>query len=136
MKHTVGAIIEDNGKILLIKRNYKPFKDYWGLPGGHIDKGENSEKAVIREVKEETNLGFKPKLLLFTEENFKKIKWHAWVYFFFGKAKGNVKLSEEHKEYGWFTQNQIKKKRIAFNHKKIINEYRRLKQNGKKKNEC
>ena len=59
----------------------------WGLPGGHIDKGENAEKAVIREVKEETNLYFKPKFFLFTEENFKKINWYALVYFFYGKAK-------------------------------------------------
>jgi len=135
MKKTVGAIIEKNGKILLIKRNHEPFNRLWGLPGGHIDKGENAEKAVIREVKEETNLDFKPKFFLFGEENFKEINWHALVFFFKGVAKGGIKLSKEHTGYGWFNHDEIKKMDLAFNHKKVLNEYRRTK-NGKKKNEC
>ncbi len=133
MKYTVGAIIENNGKILLIKRNHEPFNQYWGLPGGHIDKEENAEQAIIREVKEETNLDFKPKFLLFAEEKFKKIKWHACVYFFSGKARGKVKLSKEHTAFGWFTQAEIKRMQLAFNHKKILNEYWRAKWNKKEK---
>ncbi len=123
MKKTVGAIIEDNGKILLMKRNHKPFNNYWGLPGGHIDQGETAEQAVIREVKEETGLDFEPKFLKEDEEDFEEEVWHASASFFAGKKKGNVKLSKEHTAFDWFTQDQIKEMQLGFNHKKIIKDY-------------
>jgi 5-formyltetrahydrofolate cyclo-ligase len=57
---TVTAIIEfPNNKILLIKRSTVPFKGYWALPGGRVEPGETVEQAVMREVKEETNLNIK-----------------------------------------------------------------------------
>ncbi len=35
---------------------YSEKKGYWTLPGGRIEKGETIGEAVIREVKEETNM--------------------------------------------------------------------------------
>jgi mutator protein MutT len=52
----VGAIIIHEGKILLEKRKSAPGKGKWSIPGGLVDLGENIEQAVIREVKEETDL--------------------------------------------------------------------------------
>jgi mutator protein MutT len=52
----VGAIIIQSGKILLAKRGSEPGKGQWSVPGGLVELGEELEKAVVREVKEETNL--------------------------------------------------------------------------------
>lgn len=49
----VRAVIEDKGKILLC-RNKK--KNYYYLPGGHLEFGEKIDKALAREIKEELNL--------------------------------------------------------------------------------
>jgi 8-oxo-dGTP diphosphatase len=55
--HTVDAVIQDdNRNIILIKRRYAPFKDKYALPGGFIKYNEDPEQAIIREVREETNL--------------------------------------------------------------------------------
>jgi len=35
---------------------YSEDKGYWAPPGGGIEKGETVEEAVIREVREETNM--------------------------------------------------------------------------------
>ena len=57
IQKAVDAIIDDNqGNIILIKRKYPPYKDYYALPGGAVEKGETLKQAVIREIKEETNL--------------------------------------------------------------------------------
>jgi ADP-ribose pyrophosphatase YjhB (NUDIX family) len=50
---TASVLIVDNNKLLLLKQNRSKF---WLLPGGHIEDGELPHEAVIREVKEETNL--------------------------------------------------------------------------------
>ena len=52
----IGAIIVQNGEILLAKRGSEPGKGKWSVPGGLVELGEKLEKAVVREVKEETNL--------------------------------------------------------------------------------
>ncbi|MHA2180966.1 MAG: NUDIX domain-containing protein [Promethearchaeota archaeon] len=55
--HTVDAVIEDKDKnIILIRRKYAPFKGRYALPGGFIKYNEDAEQAVVREVREETNL--------------------------------------------------------------------------------
>jgi 8-oxo-dGTP diphosphatase len=61
VKQAVDGIIldEDKNHIVLIKRKYPPYQGHYALPGGFIDKGETPESAVVREVKEETNLQVK-----------------------------------------------------------------------------
>ncbi len=88
VRSTVCAVIERDNKVLLVKRNHEPFKDYWCLPGGHIDFGETAQQAVIREVKEETGLTFTPKFLNYRDELYPDINWHGEVLLFHGKAEG------------------------------------------------
>jgi len=52
----VGAIIMQNGKILLEKRKNDPGRGKWSIPGGVVELGESLEQTVIREVQEETGL--------------------------------------------------------------------------------
>jgi len=55
--HTVDAVIQDGDRnVILVKRRYAPYKDKYALPGGFIKYNENPEQAIIREVREETNL--------------------------------------------------------------------------------
>ena len=55
--HTVDAVIQDGDRnIILVKRKYAPYKDKYALPGGFIKYNEDPEQAIIREVREETNL--------------------------------------------------------------------------------
>jgi mutator protein MutT len=49
----VRAMIFDQDKILLIKHRYG---DWWVMPGGKIEKGEDSEQALEKELKEEVGL--------------------------------------------------------------------------------
>lgn len=52
----VGALIFRRSAVLMIERGKDPYKGYWSIPGGMVEPGEKLEAAVMREVKEETNL--------------------------------------------------------------------------------
>jgi ADP-ribose pyrophosphatase YjhB (NUDIX family) len=49
-----GIIIIKDDKLLVMYR--KTTREYYCLPGGHMDPGETPEQTAIRELKEETTL--------------------------------------------------------------------------------
>ncbi|HUD54706.1 MAG TPA: NUDIX hydrolase [Terracidiphilus sp.] len=56
----VGAVIVDEGRVLLVQRGREPLKGHWSLPGGMVELGESLQAGVIREVEEETGLLVEP----------------------------------------------------------------------------
>jgi ADP-ribose pyrophosphatase YjhB (NUDIX family) len=56
----VGAVIVNEGRVLLVQRGREPLKGHWSLPGGLVEVGESLQTAVIREVEEETGLLVEP----------------------------------------------------------------------------
>lgn len=44
------------GDVLLIERDWPPYQGAWALPGGHVDPGEKSRRAGVRELAEETGV--------------------------------------------------------------------------------
>lgn len=59
MDVAVAGIVIQNGKVLIGKKIHKPghfVSDGWHIPGGHLLNDEEITTAIIREIKEETNL--------------------------------------------------------------------------------
>lgn len=73
-----GIIFNKAGQVLLINNEAlkDPSKSYWGFPKGHLNEGESSQNAAIREVKEETGLEVEIKA---------KIGDHKYVFTFQGE---------------------------------------------------
>lgn len=56
---------KNKDKLLLVKRNKKPYKDCWNGIGGKIEENETPLEAAKRECIEETNIALEnPKLLV------------------------------------------------------------------------
>jgi 8-oxo-dGTP diphosphatase len=56
----VSAAIVRDGKVLVVRRARKPALNLYTLPGGVVEAGETLADAVIREVREETQLAIEP----------------------------------------------------------------------------
>lgn len=96
-----------NGKILLVKRNKRPYKDYWGMPGGKMLFGETFEEACARQLEEHGIKGKFVSLNAILHEGVeeKDALKHSFLLFF---AKANVKNADGR----WFTKAQLKKERV------------------------
>ncbi|MFO7711145.1 MAG: NUDIX domain-containing protein [Candidatus Woesearchaeota archaeon] len=92
---TSRALITDGKYILLIHR-FKDGREYYVLPGGHIEAGESSEQTVIREVKEETNMEIEIDKKLWTLYNQFDRSYHD--FFLVTKFSGNLELGGEERE--------------------------------------
>lgn len=73
-----GALVHQDGRILLVRRGLAPGRGKWALPSGYAEVGETPEDAAIRETHEETGLRIALERLLVTEA------------FFDGEAPGGV----------------------------------------------
>lgn len=56
----VGAVVVDQGRVLLVRRGREPLKGQWSIPGGLLELGESLTAGVVREVQEETGLIVEP----------------------------------------------------------------------------
>lgn len=50
------TFIDNKLKLLMIQRKAHPYRLRYALPGGFVESHESAEQAVLREVKEETNI--------------------------------------------------------------------------------
>lgn len=55
-KVAAGAIIENGGGVVLLRRGIEPAYGKWTFPGGYVNRGERAEDAAIRETLEEVGL--------------------------------------------------------------------------------
>jgi 8-oxo-dGTP diphosphatase len=128
---TSTAIIPYSGnKILLIKRNTKPFVGYWALPGGRMDPGETIEQTIVREVKEETGLDVTivSKVGEYVEKGIKDdVDYEYYPTCFAVKPVGGEikKQDSEIQEIKLFSLNELPKP-LAFEHDLMIKDYLRI----------
>ena len=55
-KVAAAVLIEQDGRVLLVRRTNEPFRGLWTLPAGFINGGEDPAEAAARECFEETGL--------------------------------------------------------------------------------
>jgi 8-oxo-dGTP diphosphatase len=102
---SAGAIItDDRERVLLLRHRFRPGSG-WGMPGGFLEKGEQPEEGLRRELREEVGLEV-AQLKLIGTRAFRKPRQIELVYT--ARAIGNIdQLSFEIKEAVWFALDQL-----------------------------
>jgi mutator protein MutT len=105
-----AAVILDQDKVLLVKRNREPYKGYWMFPAGFVSYGEHPEEALKREVAEEVGMVVKEAefLCIYQAEADPREMGH-YVFFYKVKAKkgGKITDEEENEKVEWFSIDKL-----------------------------
>ena len=67
LKLVAGCILQKDGKYLLVQEKLPKAYGKWNLPAGHVDPGESTVNAAVREVQEETGLTVEVNKEVFSE---------------------------------------------------------------------
>lgn len=108
-----GAVIINQGKIVLIKRGNEPSKGKWTIPGGLVELGESLEAAVIRETKEEVCLDVENPCLIDVVDNVDldehgKVKYHYVIIDYLVHVKaGIIKAASDAAELRWIPFDEV-----------------------------
>jgi len=111
----VGAIIVQDGKILLEKRKNAPGKGQWSVPGGLVELGESIEETVLREVREETGLEVEKPEHIDVVDNVDldeqgKIRYHFVIVDYFVKLKGGTaRAASDAEDVRWVQLGDVEK---------------------------
>jgi len=108
--------------IVLVERRYEPLG--YALPGGFVEVGETVEKAVLREVKEETGLDAQiVKLLGVYSEPNRDPRFHVVSVVFVLDAFGEPKGGDDAKKAVVFPIEDLPFDKIVFDHAKILKDF-------------
>lgn len=113
------GIIKQDDKFLIMRVNQT---SYFHIPGGHIEIGEDSEQAIIREIKEEIGCDIQETNLFAIQENFWKRNnkiCHGLEFYYIIKPKNNLEMKDYQRieidkgeekllDFKWCTQEELK----------------------------
>ncbi len=121
----ICTIIDDELKVLLIKRKHPPFRNSWAIPGGflEVEKNEQLEQTARRELAEETNVKniYLEQLKTYGDPNRDpRLRVITVAYFALLPVDkiNSIKAGDDAKEVDWFSIMKLPK--LAFDHKIIL----------------
>lgn len=107
--------------VLLVERGNEPFKGQWAFPGGFVNMDETTERAVQRELEEETGLSevSMEQLHTFSEPNRDpRHRTVSVVYFTLIAENKKVSGGDDAARAKWFSVKQLPG--LAFDHEEIM----------------
>ncbi len=115
----VGAIIVEDGCVVLVKRAHPPLQAEWSIPGGVLEVGELVREAAIREAREETGLTVEPGELLGVYDRVlrspeRRVQYHyVLIDFLCRRVAGDLAAGSDAAEVRWFRREDLPALKLA-----------------------
>jgi 8-oxo-dGTP diphosphatase len=118
----IFCIIDEQLKVLLVKRGNDPYKGMWSFPSGFLDEGEDLVDGMKRELEEETGLKIKhAKQLRAYGTPGRDPRGHTVSVAFVAQIEAKdseVKAGDDAAEVEWFNIHRLPE--LAFDHADIL----------------
>src|SRR3954471_15234685 len=122
----VGAIIVQDGRVLLIKRAKAPLLGEWSIPGGMLELGESLRQGAEREALEETGLVVRATDLLgvfdriVPDETKRTLYHYVLIDFLCERISGDVIAGGDASDARWFRENEVEGLSLPEETRKVI----------------
>ena len=113
MVGAAAAVLDDSGRMLLVKRGRPPRAGTWGLPGGLLDLGERLADGARREVLEETGVECDVREVVDTFEPLQidddgRIEYHYIVIDFWARyIRGQAVAQDDADDVAWVSLDEL-----------------------------
>lgn len=112
-KVAAAILIEENGRVLLVRRVNEPFRGMWTLPAGFVDAHEDPARAAERECLEETGLTVRASEVLDVIAGREHPRGADFVIVYRGEVlSGALQAADDADQAEWFARNELP--RLAF----------------------
>lgn len=106
-----AAILDEQGRILLIRRLKQPEAGAWGLPGGRIEFGERAQTTARREILEELGIEIRLTGLACIAETINAGDGRHWIAPVFTarivSGVPAIREPDKHDALGWFSPDEL-----------------------------
>jgi 8-oxo-dGTP diphosphatase len=124
-----GVVIEEDGKILLVKRKFEPYKGDWCLPAGFMEYDESPEQCAIRESKEELGVDVELDGLFGVYSGKDDPRTHAVLVMYWARITGGeLKPGDDAEEIKLFAKDEVPSNIAFLAHRQIIKEFFEIKE--------
>lgn len=106
------AVVQHEGRFLLVKRKKEPNANTWGFPGGHVELGETALTAAVRELAEETGVigkaeGYLTNIDAITRDDAGTVLFHYLLAVVVCTYESGTPIAaDDVSDAGWFTETQ------------------------------
>ena len=116
----VAAVLLKNNKFFIAQRNRNKHMGLcWEFPGGKVEKNENFEQALKREIKEELNISILINKKIGVE-NYQDNKINVKLHYYLCSHIDGEFILNEHEDSAWIAKNEFNKYNFAEGDKDII----------------
>ena len=103
-----AILLEQDGRVLLVRRVNEPFRGRWTLPAGFVDADEDPARAAERECLEETRLTVRATGVLDVIAGKEHPRGADFVIVFRGEIiSGDLEAADDADEAGWFARSEL-----------------------------
>ncbi len=122
----VGAVIVEDGRVVLVRRAAEPMAGEWSIPGGLLELGETMRAGAVREALEETGLQVEAGEVLEVLDRILpdaqgKIRYHyVLIDFLCHRIAGELRAGGDAAEARWVSESELAELGVAEAAVKVI----------------